>query len=618
MGRRRYAKENNEIELLRQLASINQTIRAKEIKGHPGSFGLPDLLFPQGFKQGVFEPENPMAIDGWVRESIGKEETPAEYALRQDVAIKAFVEKYLYIVKDANKIDIKLIAPMIRFIGDIVFRRISRAILWKSRGSGGSLCSAIIIFLLMVYHKRSVLSASGSEEQSAVIYSYVVQFLSCIPRMNSELVDGAPLMTKTSLVTGAIFKAIPSSEKQSRGKHVSVVFVDEASGQQEHTEKAMEACIQGALSEKDPIIIMLSTFHNPKGLFADTWDGASEKGYTQYNWNVIDSMQQCSRGLDKSTPEDPLALSFCRKCYLTHEKLIIGEGGGKGHQAWGGCHGKARNSRGWFTFEQACEAKRTNEGNDVWVTEFLNQRPSYRSLIYDPELVDEALVENESLANALNFSVGIDWGHESANSMVMMLGVRKIGYVYVAECLTCDHKLIGEIADMLKKWQDVLTPGQKIPIWADRSHPFNNAELAARDFDIRPVDFGTMKSPGIANLIKYFVHRRIKINKKLDLFISQMKSYRRNENTGKPVKLSDHTCDAGLCLFLNWEFESEFGPDLVINTSREPSRNNKVVPTFISDGLSTAGSNPFDFEIPKGYERIRSLLTKEKRDVMLF
>jgi acyl carrier protein len=134
-----------------------------------------------------------------------------------------------------------------------------------------------------------------------------------------------------------------------------------------------------------------------------------------------------------------------------------------------------------------------------------------------------------------------------------------VEYVYVAEIVYADHKLVSDVADLLNGWREQFGA---FPILADASHPFNNAELSNSGFDIRPISFGSWKKIGIENVSKFFVFNRLRINKNLDILIDQLKRFRRNETTGNIIKKDDHGPDSLMVSMLNFRFEDEFGPDI--------------------------------------------------------
>ena len=563
-------KNAQEKEILSQVLMLDHEIRRRESVGHPGNYGMPDLLFPKGFKQGYYASgigEDPVADlagkdlqDGWVRETLDHEETDEEYAKRQNLVLNRFITESLFIVKDGRKIYVRTIPQQLDFIADIFFKRVSKVILWKPRGGGGSLSAAVLIWLLVVYRKVSVLDLAGSADQAKIVYDYVKEFWDCVPGLSVGLIDGDPLSQITRLTTGAEVKCVPSTERQARGKHYSVIFVDEACQRDPRPEAAMRAAIQGALSEYNPVIVLLSTFHVPHGMFQEYWDDYENKGFSRYKWSCLDTKGACYEGMDSATEDDPKALEYCKTCFLTEKKMIKDISGQFETETFVGCNGHARDAKGWMTFNSICEQKKLNLGTTIFECEFLCLRPQYSAAVYPPELIENAMTEPLTIDPETDrLAVGIDWGIQTAGSLAINMIARMVDYVYVAEIVYADHKLVSDVADLLNGWREQFG---NFPVLADASHPFNNAELSEAGFDIRPISFGSWKRIGIENVSKFFVFNRLRINKNLDILIDQLKRFRRNETTGNVVKKEDHGPDSLMVSLLNFRFEDEFGPDI--------------------------------------------------------
>lgn len=133
-------------------------------------------------------------------------------------------EGHLSIKKDGKEIPVKLIPEMLEMIWDYWTRKYDKGICWKPRGGGGSVAAAIIIFLKMVWHQESYADLAGSGEQAQNVYLYVTGFF----ELCSELIDGEPLKSNTSLLTGVWLACLTASEKSARGKHPPNLIVDEA------------------------------------------------------------------------------------------------------------------------------------------------------------------------------------------------------------------------------------------------------------------------------------------------------------------------------------------------------------------------------------------------------
>ena len=551
--------------LIRDLIIVEKTIAERERVTHVSTYGLPDLLFPIGYKPGKYVldyqdsdiPLDADVSDGWVRERLGYHETPEQYAKRQNTALEEVVTNHLKIIKDGKEKKVFMIRAMHDFISGVFFLRTTKVIIWKPRGGGGSLSAAILIFLLMAYRKREVLDLAGSGEQAMCVYNYVRDFCDLIPGF-SNMIAGDTTKSKATFLNGGDVLAIPATDKQVRGKHKSVLIIDEAC--QNDREIVFKAALQGTMSEDDPIVVLLSTFHLPSGFYQEHWDGAEEKGFHKVRWSIIDTMSPCVKWQEYLTKTDPDGHDFCmNRCPFTVNKQVMDASGKLTFKEKTGCCGSGRTSDGWLSYEKVLAPYKLNLGTSIFDIEYLCSRPNYENSVYSPELVDDALSIPLSICSTDDLAVGIDWGLETTNSLAITLVARQLEYLYIHACVLTDHKLVKDVADLLNSWMTIA--GKRFPILADSSHPFNNAELSQAGFDVRPVNFGTWKKFGIENVSKYLTFRRIKINQELLILISQLKKFRR-DTRGRIVKHEDHAVDSAMCAILNWKFEEEFGEDI--------------------------------------------------------
>ena len=554
-----------EQELARLQAAENEIKRRISIED-PRSYGLPDLLRP--------------------REST---ETEEQFKFRQDNELKEFVEK-LWVVKDGRKILIRLSPPMVEFLADMFYRRQAQAILWKGRGTGGSLCTAILIWICLIYHKMSFTSMAGSNEQAKQIYHYTKSFWNCWPTLARNLLLDEPLQGETRLTNGVILKIISASEKQARGKHNPGFIVDESCQEGDNTDRMISAAMQGAMSEPNFMIVLLSTFHHPIGLFQEAWDFAEERGFKRFNWNVYDSMEKCTAGLEFATAEDPKAIeTFCKKeCPLTEIENVFDDLGQLTGTRMKGCCGKARDANGFLPRKNVIIAKKMNRGTNVFAVEYENERPNWMRPVYDVQWIENAQVDNDwppRGTKILEKSMGIDWGLEGQTALILsclldvptgapILSREEIAArrfmdveppyrrcVGVLECEFMQGKLTPEVLKVAMSWIEKYGQ-EKFFVFADASHPFNNLEVQNAGLDLSPVLFQKWKDYGIGNCTKYFTMRnRLFIRMGLTGFIEQLKRYRQDKY-GKPVKKDDHSPDAWLCSMLRFPFEDKFREDL--------------------------------------------------------
>jgi hypothetical protein len=346
--------EAHQRQLLLEYQLLEKEIGRRRHILDPRTYGLPDLLF---------------------KPAAG--ETPDAFKERQNKALGAFITDGLKFKKDGRFRPVIIIPEMLDFIADLFFRRVQNAILWKPRGSGGSLAAGILIWLTNVYLRRSFVNIAGSAEQAMPVYDYVCGFWDSMPEMKAKMLNGDPLAMSLKLMNGVYMKCITGSEKAARGKHPSCLMIDEASQRDEKTNVALEAAMQTPMSEKDRMIILVSTFHVPTGMFQAHWDLAEEKGFKRYKWTIFRTMSKCVRGMELATADDPKALAYCRgeapgteMCELSRTVPVRDRYGQVIRNEFRGCNGQARDTRGFQSFEQVLTAKRANAGTSTFFIEY--------------------------------------------------------------------------------------------------------------------------------------------------------------------------------------------------------------------------------------------------------
>jgi len=512
---------------------------------------------------------------------------------QQNELLKQLVEEHLFIYKDGRRQPIVMITPMVEFISDLFFERTQQAILWKPRGGGGSLAAAILIWLMMVYRSKSFLDMAGSGEQAKRVYEYVSQFWYCVPGLADALVDGDPLQSETRLKNGVTLSCVPASEKAARGKHVAGFVADESCQEDVRVGKILHAAVQGALSEPNFTIVLLSTFHVPFGFFQENWDLAEERGYSRYRWDVYDCMAQCQVGLEAATADDPQALIYCRaECPLTEvvqdrdsEGKIIGE-------HFEGCDGRARCAAGHLSRDNVLKAKMLNRGTEVWAVEHECKRPTSSGMIYDAEKVQAAVTPLSDLQcpfGRVRRAVGIDWGRFA----VAVLAERAVDHVSISEGRIFDSKTISDLIQYLVELRNRV--GEFV-VYADAENAYGNLDCRNAGFEVVPVAFNKYKDGGIENLARYFNHGKIRIadDGHLKTVIRQLLRYRRNE-TGRIVKQDDHGPDALMCAMLHFPFVDEFDTALgqmLSGTDRERLK--------VTNALLDGCIHEFPDDVPKG------------------
>lgn len=149
-----------------------------------------------------------------------------------------------------------------------------------------SLLASVFIWLNLVYNKRSCINMGGAGNQARRVYDYTIQFWSNFPGMKEGYLTREPLLQRTELRNGSRL-ICATSGTTAIGEHLPVFTADEACTDRPGADDALLRAMQGALSEENHSIFLLSTFHLPVGFFADMWDSAEEQGFTRVRWNCI-------------------------------------------------------------------------------------------------------------------------------------------------------------------------------------------------------------------------------------------------------------------------------------------------------------------------------------------
>jgi len=557
-----------------------------------------DRYIAESFKEGIaevaFSPNQDIfKIDIKQR----KKESNIEFRKRQNRRIKKFVEKYLYIVKDGLNKPIKLIAKQVILIADVYYRRkrngklANKIILWASRGGGKGITVAIVLFLMMVYKNRSAVDLAGSQDQALIVYEYTRDFLSkCIPIIKDKLLDGDPLQKRTRLKNGAELKCIPNSATQVRGKHPAILAADEACQQEANKDKNVESAINMVFSEEKFLVMLLSTFHIPIGLFQTYWDEADKRGFVKYKWDVFDTTQKCTLpehcffcdGDDEDCKYcKGKGKVDCRECLLTEkikeydlESNLIGF-------SYDGCNGKCLKTDGYMTIENLFAACAQNDP-ETWQTEFMCKRPRTKGPVYDLESAWDCFTDRSEILlpdYETIASVGIDWGWSGQTSIIGP-AVECAGYIGIVEEWYKQKPTMDEIISYLRQ---LANKYGEFVIFPDSSHPFQNAALVEAGFGVwfdknrsdtaSGVVFSKWKDWGLDNIRKYWDKRKVKISyDDCPELWEYLKIYRIGTD-GKPIKKMDHGPDALLCAMLAHPFVEEV---LKPRTTREHSEKRKA------------------------------------------
>jgi len=481
-----------------------------------------------------------------------KGEAVAKFHRRQEDLIKEFVEDNLFFIQRGERQRIRLIRKHCQVIADLFFQRedpdtgepVQAIIVWANRGGGKSLVAAITIYLCMVWRRLSFSDLAGSQEQAQEVYAYVTTFWNCIPIVKEKLLAGEPLQQKTVLKNAVSLKCIANSQNQARGKHPEGLVADEVCQKERFKDENVLQATNSVLTQDDFIILYISTFHLPIGLFAETWDHAESLDFKRYKWNVYDCMERCKRDID------------CKKCRLTRRKIKKDESGNIVKRSFFGCNGKARKADGWMSFGQLLKIKKKAEirGHN-WRTEFECARPETKAKVYKTNKLRKTLVDRMVIPQECERSVGIDFGTSKQCAIVLTcMGYDRLLVPWSDFSVGRD---LDYIANTLKS---IRIRHGDFTVFADAEQSYGIMYLRKAGFVVESVAFNKYKKVGIANLERYINAEKIRIlNVKPNrILYRQLVGYKKDE-LGKPVKKDDHGPDALFCAALRFDFMFHFG-----------------------------------------------------------
>jgi len=497
-------------------------------------------------------------------------ETDEEFLAWRRDALFDLVEHGMEGLKNGRRFDIKLIDEQRRLLFDAFYGFTQKGIIWKARGGGGSLCAAIVIWLRMVYWHQSFTDFAGSGDQAQVVYDYTKHFWTT--ESAKELLKGDPFISKTEMVDGTYLKCAANSQTQARGRHPSGLILDEACQRDPKKDVNIEAALQMVLTDKDFLVLALSTFHYPTGYFQETWDGSEERGFKRYAWDCFDILEPCKEGLKYATAEDPKALEYClQECPLTVE-LVTQDYTGRAHNAGlVGCRGKARTANGFTPYKLALE-KRTINTMETWLVEHACHRPMTRGPIYNSDLVERLFVPEIMLPpseeiDSPSLVVGLDWGFRSSLGMAVIGPVGRNGdHIAVAHeqyftGITSTEPVISYLKRLEKQYGH-------FQVFPDSQPELPNYELIAAGFDlfhsshkVPGVVFSRYKTLGVDNLTRYIEHPgTLRISSECTVLKRQLLGLRR-DSYGEIIKKDDHGHDALFSALLGFLFLNEFGTE---------------------------------------------------------
>lgn len=405
----------------------------------------------------------------------------------------------------------------------------SRVIIKAPRGGGKSKLLGTLGFDLWFLKDRKVVNMGGSAVQAQIVYRYFTGYCDIHSSVGAHI-QGKPNATKTTSITDKEFSSVTASSKQIRGPHPDVLISDETC---ESEDELIHAALPMVDTSDNPLIIMASTFHKIYGIFQETWDNAEERGYLRIEWDIFD-----------------IAKKFSNDFWQIPE---IAEIPGI-HKLKQHANGRSGDPDGWVPIENIIQAWKEKPTEDWFEVEYLGSRPSSAGLVLKPEDIERAVFDSSTnrsfdYIKGSTVIIGIDWGFSSMTSVVELMEHKD----QVAIMLDNEnfHQVSSE--DIIKSViSKVKAKGVRF-IYADSAGKFENIALQnalAKEnlgCSVIEVIFSKEKEGMLGNLRAHFEQSKIKIPNKFKEACWQLKRYRYQNGTDKPIKKDDHIPDAIMC-----------------------------------------------------------------------
>jgi len=270
-------------------------------------------------------------------------------------------------------------------------------------------------------------------------------------------------------------------------------------------------------------VIMTSTMHRPFGLMQEVIDDRHKMRLTLYKWCFLEVVERCSDVC--RNVQDPRSISYGQGCNL-----------------WEDCRGKAHDAVGYYVVEDV-RKKKAQLPTDTWESEWLVKRPTARDMVYDPEDLEVATLEEIPHDPAYPSFGMADPGF--VNPTAFCVAQERADDVAVVAEWYWERVLLSERVRMIKAiYEDHGLRG----IYVDAENRDFVEELRAAGMKVKAVSFGKYKAKCIEKIREYLKDRRLVISTACPNLIREMfrLHYRKGEDIAKE---DDHGPDALVALF---------------------------------------------------------------------
>lgn len=384
---------------------------------------------------------------------------------------------------------------------------------------------------------------AGSMVQAGIVYDYFTAYCDIDPTVGTSIASNNQSYTEST--DGHYFTCVTASPKQVRGKHPDALLSDETC---ETSDELVDSALPMVNDSANPLVVMASTFHKIFGRFAETWDNAEARGYLRIQWDIFDVCKPFAKDYwengtlhDGSRVRDVEGISTLK----TFARERTGD------------------VEGWVPIENIVQAWREKPTQDWFEVEYMGTRPSAAGLVLKPEDVDSMVFDSEldkryNYVHGATVVIGIDWGFSTMTAVTELMGYRD------SEVILLNNKNYSQIPseEIIKDIVEMVKLHGIRFIYADSAGKFENvalqnalvkANLSAQVIEVvfSKEKFGTPGPDGgvgmLGNLRAHSEQKKFKLPKKFIDAYFQLKNYRYQEGTDKPVKKNDHIPDSIMC-----------------------------------------------------------------------
>lgn len=178
------------------------------------------------------------------------------------------------------------------FLADAYFERVTDALVWKNRTSGGTRTASILHLLNSLFKERCWSTNAGAiERQSLRCYAYLKKYFE-EPWFAKELAE-PPTMRQTTLKNGSVIEVLTGASERSVSGPAPQKFLGDEIDHWDLT--VLDTAMQAPTSaEGIPAqTFLISSRYHDYGLMKRLLDEQEDRGFSLYVWGLWDVMQRC-------------------------------------------------------------------------------------------------------------------------------------------------------------------------------------------------------------------------------------------------------------------------------------------------------------------------------------